>query len=170
MEAAKPRKLERETCSRCGGSGNYSYCSMYGTRCFKCHGNKVVLTKRGAAAMAFLKNLRSKRADELKVGDRVRHDGLVVPGAVNDRAGWAVVEMIEPHDSTRHGRAGDPSGPDLWEGTLEITTSRCSHGGVSVDRMFEVLHTKEENEAFLTAALEYEATLNKNGTPKKIKK
>ena len=27
-----------ETCSRCGGSGNYSYNPMNGTTCFKCNG------------------------------------------------------------------------------------------------------------------------------------
>jgi rRNA maturation protein Nop10 len=28
----------RETCSRCGGSGRYSWCQMYGDTCFKCGG------------------------------------------------------------------------------------------------------------------------------------
>lgn len=27
-------------CSRCGGTGNHSYCEMYGTTCFKCSGHK----------------------------------------------------------------------------------------------------------------------------------
>ncbi len=27
-----------EVCGRCGGSGHYSYCPMYGTTCFKCMG------------------------------------------------------------------------------------------------------------------------------------
>ena len=25
-------------CPRCGGSGTYSYCTMYGNTCFKCNG------------------------------------------------------------------------------------------------------------------------------------
>jgi len=28
----------RETCSRCGGGGRYSWCAMYGDTCFKCGG------------------------------------------------------------------------------------------------------------------------------------
>jgi hypothetical protein len=28
-----------ETCTRCGGSGEYSYCQSHGTRCFKCGGS-----------------------------------------------------------------------------------------------------------------------------------
>lgn len=34
------------TCSRCGGSGHYSYCERYGTSCFKCEGNKMTLPRR----------------------------------------------------------------------------------------------------------------------------
>jgi hypothetical protein len=36
-------------CTRCGGSGHYSYCERFGTTCFKCDGNKlqtVTPTKR----------------------------------------------------------------------------------------------------------------------------
>jgi hypothetical protein len=34
-----------ETCSRCGGSGHYSFCPMYGTKCFKCSGHKQTLPR-----------------------------------------------------------------------------------------------------------------------------
>ena len=30
------------TCNRCGGTGHYSYCTMYGSTCFGCSGNRVV--------------------------------------------------------------------------------------------------------------------------------
>lgn len=32
-----------KTCSRCGGTGHYSYNQMYGTTCFKCNGMKYLL-------------------------------------------------------------------------------------------------------------------------------
>lgn len=32
--------IEKEICSRCSGSGHYSYNQMDGTRCFKCRGQK----------------------------------------------------------------------------------------------------------------------------------
>src|SRR5260370_38124710 len=32
-----PKRLYR-SCPRCGGSGHYSYCQMYGTTCFQCRG------------------------------------------------------------------------------------------------------------------------------------
>ena len=43
----------RESCGRCGGSGRYSYCQMYGDKCFGCsgHGMKAAkLTKITLAA------------------------------------------------------------------------------------------------------------------------
>lgn len=35
----------KEPCSRCGGSGNYSWCAMYGTVCFGCKGTKFKAAK-----------------------------------------------------------------------------------------------------------------------------
>jgi DnaJ-class molecular chaperone len=49
MATSKPA-FEHVTCSRCGGSGHYSFNLMYGTVCFKCHGRGWCYTKRGAAA------------------------------------------------------------------------------------------------------------------------
>src|ERR1017187_656491 len=63
------RKLETETCSRCGGCGRYSYCQRFGDTCFKCSGVGKVYTKRGQAAADFLKTLRRKRADQFKIGE-----------------------------------------------------------------------------------------------------
>jgi len=34
-----------KTCTRCGGTGEYSFNRMDGTRCFKCHGNKFIVPK-----------------------------------------------------------------------------------------------------------------------------
>ena len=66
------RKFERVSCSRCGGSGSHSYCQMYGTTCFKCHGSGKTLTKRGKAANLYATELLSKRADAVEVGDSIR--------------------------------------------------------------------------------------------------
>jgi len=37
--------IESVTCGRCGGSGHYSYCQMWGTVCFECKGAKRVAEK-----------------------------------------------------------------------------------------------------------------------------
>lgn len=60
---------ETETCSRCGGSGHYSYNQLTGTRCFKCDGAKITLTKRGWAAKQYMDELRAQPLAEVKVGD-----------------------------------------------------------------------------------------------------
>lgn len=64
-----------QTCSRCGGSGRYSYCQMYGDRCFKCEGKGVTHTpKAHALYQAWASALRAHRnptVADLKVGDGV---------------------------------------------------------------------------------------------------
>ncbi len=44
------RTFETKECSRCGGSGRYSYNSMHGDMCYGCHGKGKQITKRGSAA------------------------------------------------------------------------------------------------------------------------
>jgi hypothetical protein len=84
--------FESVTCGRCGGTGNYSYCQMYGTTCFKCRGAKVVLTKRGSAASAYERRLLTRTAFELSVGNRVWVDGM--PGFT--KSGYQTVQALEP--------------------------------------------------------------------------
>lgn len=67
--------FETETCSRCGGTGEYSYCQSHGTTCFKCGGKKYVLTKRGQEAQRYFIELQSKNASEVKEGDIISHMG-----------------------------------------------------------------------------------------------
>ncbi len=62
---------ETEPCTRCGGSGHYSYNQMTGTRCFKCNGGKLQYTKRGAAALAYAKGLRAVLIADVEVGQRI---------------------------------------------------------------------------------------------------
>jgi len=64
--------LEHETCPRCYGTGEYSYTSMYGRTCFKCHGAKVVFTKRGQAAYSYLESILEIPATDAVVGGRYR--------------------------------------------------------------------------------------------------
>jgi hypothetical protein len=59
-------------CTRCGGSGHYSFCQSHGTTCFKCSGSGWMLTKRGYATKMFLEALRTKPAAAVKVGDAIR--------------------------------------------------------------------------------------------------
>ena len=42
-------RFERQTCTRCGGSGEYSYCQMHGTTCFGCSGTGKQTSRNGRA-------------------------------------------------------------------------------------------------------------------------
>lgn len=66
--------IERETCSRCHGSGHYSYNQLTGTLCFKCSGTKLQRTKRGEAVFRFLREMTETTALDVKVGDIVSYD------------------------------------------------------------------------------------------------
>lgn len=70
-------RYETETCGRCGGSGEYSYCQTHGTTCFGCSGGGDRYSKRGKAAIARVKAFKkakfSKLASAVKAGDIVNH-------------------------------------------------------------------------------------------------
>lgn len=65
-----------EDCSRCGGSGTYSWCQRFGDTCFKCSGKGQQFTKEARAAMdavaAWRAERASVRADSVQVGDLIR--------------------------------------------------------------------------------------------------
>jgi hypothetical protein len=64
---------EKENCGRCGGTGQYSYNQITGTRCFGCGGKKTCLTKRGKAAKAFADTLLDLPIEQVQVGQRVTY-------------------------------------------------------------------------------------------------
>lgn len=67
-----PLLFESEPCPRCGGTGHHSYNRIHGTKCYGCGGAGVRLTKRGRAAQDFHTRQTTKRAFDVRVGDRIR--------------------------------------------------------------------------------------------------
>jgi len=63
--------FETESCSRCGGSGKYSWCQAHLDVCFKCGGRGIVLTKRGRVAQDFFRDSMLIPVSEVKAGDVV---------------------------------------------------------------------------------------------------
>lgn len=59
---------DKETCGRCGGTGEYSYCQTYGRRCFKCGGQKMQLTRAGKKAKAVAEAWKAEHA-VIRAGD-----------------------------------------------------------------------------------------------------
>ncbi|MCP4552472.1 MAG: hypothetical protein GY834_10635 [Bacteroidetes bacterium] len=60
-----------QVCTRCGGSGEYSFCHQYGTMCFKCQGTGKMFTKKGGKAYDFFLESQHKQMDEIKIGDYI---------------------------------------------------------------------------------------------------
>lgn len=123
-------------CNRCDGTGHFSYCTGYGTRCFKCAGNKVLLTSRGAAAHGmYMKAMEVAYAD-VKIGMKIR-DEHPLTGVVT----WHEVTSVEVNGTSY--------------------TIKCERFGASggADNTIRIARTAEEKAAFLKAALEFQATL-----------
>src|SRR5437762_14173208 len=93
--------FETVTCGRCGGTGHYSYCERYGTTCFKCAGQKVVYTNRGAMARAYFESLLSLKAKDLEVGMKVK--ALMFNGGDVTGAKWSLITAIEDNAVTKRG-------------------------------------------------------------------
>jgi hypothetical protein len=143
---AKTPIFETQACTRCGGSGNYSYCQMHGTVCFQCGGSKVQLTKRGHAAQVFYNNLLTKPASEFKVGESYRMQG--------DPKAYRIEEIKD-----------DPLNPGL----IQLNGSGMSYG-TQPGTPLRSVPTTEVRDAARAKALEYQASLNSRGKPAKMKR
>jgi hypothetical protein len=167
-----PTEFETQTCSRCGGSGNYSYCQTYGTTCFKCRGKGRVYTKRGAAAKAYLLELRSKPGSAIKPGDRVWETIVTNGGAVGNA--WYKVETIEPLTLENAGCWQIVDGvktipANALKVNLRYGKSYTLQTTFGLESKYLVKPDAATGEATMKQALEYQATLTKQGTPRKSK-
>lgn len=156
--------FESKPCSRCGGSGHYSYCQSYGTRCFKCAGRCETLTKRGAVAQAaFSASLRAP-ASMIEPGAIVEIEGI--PGVV--ASFWMRVERVERvvfADGSRVTLHGSRRAPGAtWDDADRLHPESYSCSAESTLRVF---HTREEKAPKIAAALALQASLTLKGEPRK---
>lgn len=143
MNAKPSTNFEHEVCSRCGGTGEFSYNPRDNKRCLRCNGSGWVLTKRGGAAQAYFTRLLSKPASEVAIGDMVK----------DDLSGWQTVVSI------RNNSEGN---------TFDVTYANggCFHN-VPADMLFRVAFTAEQKSPLLAQALAYQESLTKSGAPRK---
>jgi hypothetical protein len=123
---------EKESCSRCLGSGHYSYNSISGTRCFRCHGGKQTLTKAGAkakaAVQAFIAERHTVNVEDLQVGDLIKRDGYTrTVAAIEVSDTWAYkLDGVEKrgvtitYDRPKPGFLGPESGFGTSEGSTIV--------------------------------------------------
>lgn len=146
--------FEAVTCSRCSGTGHYSYNAMTGSRCFKCNGAKEVLTKRGAVAQEYYRLLLSKRYGDLVPGDKVQDTG--VPGFI--AGGWREVVSIERGEFTY-----TKNGEEVTRPCVNVEAKEWGYSHADPEGMVRVACTREEKLQARTMALALQARLTKQG-------
>jgi hypothetical protein len=150
--------FEIKSCGRCGGSGRHSYCERYGDRCFECGGKGNVFTKRGAEAHRFFSDLFEVPIETIKVGDWVKLTGYTKAKVL------AVKESIQRGSSN-----GVP-----YESPVVVLTINTSTGLLHSSNFKGSTVKKLESESIhaerLVAAMEYQATLTKQGKVRKVRK
>ena len=156
--------FESEICSRCGGTGHFSYNQLTGTRCFKCNGNQKSFTKRGLAAALYLKSLRTVKASELKIGDLIRIDDLM-----RGKAWFAKITSIK---DTHSSKSLQSDGTWLTNRMLAIETetkNSLQMNGVTCSPDSDIVKgfSAEEKKEHIEKALDFQTGLTKSGTPRK---
>lgn len=144
--------FETETCSRCHGGGEYSYCEAYGRTCFKCHGKGRTLTKRAQVAHAWEQKQNLVLASEVTVGMRIKALGITI-----------TVRTIEPGCQSKSMVDG------VWvENERHIAFQGQAHG-VQVLPTSEVqnIRSHADQVALRLQAIEYQNSLTKTGKPAK---
>lgn len=152
--------FEKRDCSRCGGSGRYSWNAMHGDRCYGCNGRGRVYTKRGRAAADFYTALLSKAISEVQVGDLVRdYDGRFRKVAVSAR------DTGNMESGSR--RIGyDYEANVCWYLKFE---GGSGMSGYPADHIVRIGHTADEKREAREKALAFQSTLNLNGTPRRTR-
>jgi hypothetical protein len=154
--------FETENCSRCGGTGQYSFNGEH-SRCYKCNGDNgcKAYTKRGAAAKAFYLELRNKpiAATDVVVGMRV-----VVPG-------WKWMRVASVTVGSRNSIKRDENNNIVRfeKPRLFFTNADGGSSDVDVESTLTVFPSTSENEIMIASAIAYQATLTKTGAVRKIK-
>lgn len=141
--------FESVVCSRCCGTGNYSFNPINGTRCFGCGGRGHKYTKRGAAALKFYLDSLNKLPQDIKVGELVQVDNVYSKYFIR-------VQKIEHIDGTT-----------FFEGVNN--TKGIVRAGYDDRIPVRVGHTNDEKRAKGAIALDYQSTLTKAGVPSKRK-
>jgi hypothetical protein len=162
----KPKLLfESRVCTRCHGSGSYSFNLRHGSICYGCGGRGEQLTKRGAEAQRFFRELSMVSVSDLKVGDVVRASGITRGGDSYTHAATVTEVLLD-----------DPSAPTCTSkvGDAPAVTRRYSTVRLSSKLGDSTLHTFPEarlelaggdRKARVEKALAYQATLTQAGKP-----
>jgi hypothetical protein len=155
--------FESKTCGRCGGGGHYSYCQRFGTVCFGCSGSGKQYTKRGLAAIAYARKLRTVKVSDLRAGMLMFVQDTVFG---QFKAGWYEIESITPSESCQVSK--QPDGSEVRHYYTDIKT-RVLTTGTFADAEVQAIESKDRLAEIRKLALEYQDTLTERGTVRKRK-
>ena len=135
--------------------GSYSYCQMYGHRCFKCHGSGKTYTKRGDAAIAFMRELRTVAIEQVQPGWLIWEDA----GPLGGKAGWKEVLSV--------GADGCSSVIDgQTVQSIAVQTKGLGHGFWPGNKL-QAVASRDELVRTRQLAMEYQERLTKQGKERK---
>lgn len=152
-EMTSPLGFEVKTCSRCGGSGQYSYNQIDGSRCYGCNGDKIQHTKRGKAAKLFYVESLKLMPENIKVGQRID----------NGCGKYTVAEIVGVEQSGAYIKNGVAI-PMEW---LVFISAQGTRVSVQMGYPVKLVPQGEEKARLVAAALAYQDTLTATGTPRK---
>lgn len=162
-------KFETETCSRCQGSGRYSFCQEYGDRCFKCAGSGLVLTKRGMVARAYFEALCTKPVSSIKIGDRISVTSFTNGGRMFHYI--ATIVEISAGEPVIVGSTQNQVTVTKIVNYVKLLTNSDKYGkssiGMPTDSTIRVYSSDDTDK--IAQALAYQSTLTKIGTVRKTK-
>lgn len=152
-ELTSPLGFEVKICSRCHGSGQYSYNQIDGSRCYGCNGEKQQYTKRGKAAKMFYVESLKLLPQDVQVGQRID----------NGMAKFTVAEILPVAQSGSYLKNG------VWEPIMHHNFKSTSgkEYGAQAGYPVKLIPAGEEKDRLVAAALAYQDTLTATGTPRK---
>jgi hypothetical protein len=160
--------FETEPCSRCGGSGHYSYCQMYGTTCFRCAGRKRTYTKRGRAAANYFESLCMVPVGSLQAGDVISGGCVTVGGAPYNRFEKITAVGVDSGSRWIDPATGEP-GPAFYGIETIYKGAKLTRSYANAEQLVRKGQSKDDKAAKLAQAYAYQATLTKAGKPRKTK-
>ncbi len=156
-------KFESKVCSRCGGSGNFSFNHKDGTMCYGCNGTGSKLTKRGSLASKFFHESLTIPASDLTIGMKIKESVLSKK--------FILIQNIHYGTDIELGKQFNTSyllGPN-GDRQMVLIDSGSSMIKFYPETRVRVFHTNEQKQEKFQMALEYQASLNINGTKRKTK-
>jgi len=158
--------FESKVCSRCQGSGHYSFNLRYGTVCFGCQGSGEQLTKRGNAAQNYFRELCTVLVSELVVGDVIRGTHFTEGGDQYETK----VEIISINPNGGIVKSVRNGVPTEHQHTELVFKSKHGESGLHTFPNHKVEVFGRDRKAKIQQALAYQETLTQLGKPAKRKK